>query len=196
MKKITLVKGRIKECAKVQEGDDSPENPYDLLDELHILDFKLTKLITEINLVNFEELVELPSFLEKDCFDESFYKSGFKYHKMEEEEEEEEGEVKPAKKTLCEALSEREPSKRRIELIQFAISAGSVADNFNYSKSEIKIISLINSIKLQKVMNKLREHSRIMDTKIQELNWEVDFEKVFGTIITRKTAGSWKNLEF
>ncbi|WEJ93358.1 hypothetical protein PSN45_000821 [Yamadazyma tenuis] len=190
-KKIALVKGRIKECVKVQEGDDSPENPYDLLDELHILDFKLTKLIAEINLVNSEVLVELPSFLEEDCFDEGSYNPGFKYDEMMVEE----GEVKPAKKTLCEALSERESLKRRIELMQFTISAGSVANNFNYSKSEIKIICLINPIKLQKVMNKLSEHSRIIDTKIQELNWEVDFEDVLETIIKRKRAESRKSPE-
>ena len=51
-KRIAQIRERLNNNAKVQEGDQPSENPYDLLSELDALILQLEMLIKKINLTN------------------------------------------------------------------------------------------------------------------------------------------------
>ncbi|CAH6723575.1 hypothetical protein CLIB1444_16S01882 [[Candida] jaroonii] len=177
--KINNLKGRIKVNAKMQEGDECKDDPTSNLEDLIKIDFNLTKLITQINLVNCEVTLEYPSFIEGSEFSTEIFQKDFSYDDFEIDPER----IKPVKKTMCEALMERESIRRRIKHYEDAVDASKYVGGYNYSKSEIRIVSLIDEVMLQKKIDRLSGFLRIMDTKIQERNWEIDFEETLGIVI-------------
>lgn len=77
------------------------------------------------------------------------------------------------KMTLADALSEREKIwEKRIILSNLAEVASVKHDRF--SRSEVKYFSTIDIKETQKEVDRLSKEFRIIDTKIQGLNWTVD----------------------
>lgn len=177
--KINNLKKRIRENAKIQEGDECKDEPMANLDELMKIDFEMTKLITQINLINTEITLEYPSFIQESEFSDEIFRKGFVYEELQVEADE----LRPVKKTMCEALMERDSIRRRIRAYEDAISAANITGNYNYSKSEIRIISMVDPVGLQRKIDRLSGFLRIMDTRIQEMNWETEFELTLERII-------------
>jgi hypothetical protein len=173
--RIEDLKSRIRENCKVQEGDEPAEDPMALLRELKVVDFKLAILITKINLVNSFVTLEIPSslFEENKWYNNNTYP---KDQKLEDYIDKESTDVL-LRKTMCEALTERDSLKRRIEVMDAAIRAGSILGSFNYSKLEIKIVSTVDLAELQMFKDRLSAAMRNLDLIIQEGNWKYDFEE-------------------
>lgn len=77
------------------------------------------------------------------------------------------------KMTLADALSEREKIwEKRIILSNLTEVASVKHDRF--SRSEVKYFSTIDIKETQKEVDRLSKEFRILDTKIQGLNWTVD----------------------
>ncbi|MFN8673245.1 MAG: DIP1984 family protein [Candidatus Sericytochromatia bacterium] len=76
-------------------------------------------------------------------------------------------------KTLADALAERDILVLEIRAIQALLNSSKVVIN-RYSQSEIKYKSTINIANTQKKLDDLSKKHRILDTKIQELNWKYD----------------------
>lgn len=75
--------------------------------------------------------------------------------------------------TLTEALVRRDVLlRRRSFLSEIAAEASFKQDR--YSRTEIKYISTIDVKTMQKEVDQLAKEYRLIDTKIQSLNWNVD----------------------
>lgn len=70
-KRLAQLKGRLRTNARVQDGEQPPEKPEDLLHELDMLIARLEELMTRINITNAETLdegVSLTALIAKrDC---------------------------------------------------------------------------------------------------------------------------------
>lgn len=180
--KLSNVRERIKDNCKIQEGDEPPEDLDELLKEADRLEFKLTKLITQIHLVNGYVTLLVPTFLESTNFEKAAYTSSALKIEMD-------GRIG---KTIMEALAERDALKRRIKALERLIEASNVTQSFNYSKSEIKIVSLTKGLKLHEKRDKLSLYLRILDIKIQEANWKYDMDETMKKILDeRRPRTGW-----
>lgn len=180
--KLSSVRERIKDNCKIQEGDEPPEDLDELLKEADRLEFKLTKLITQIHLVNAYVTLLVPTFLESTNFEKAAYTSSALKIDMD-------GRIG---KTIMEALAERDALKRRIKALERLIEASNVTRSFNYSKSEIKIVSLTKGLNLHEKRDKLSLYLRILDIKIQEANWKYDMDETMKKILDeRRPRTGW-----
>ncbi|MFS0671949.1 DIP1984 family protein [Ornithinibacillus sp. 179-J 7C1 HS] len=75
-----------------------------------------------------------------------------------------------AGKTLADALTEREMLGHERKIYSDLIEHASVRHE-RYSRSEIKYVASINIKETQKYVDELSQKYRVLDTKIQELNW-------------------------
>lgn len=75
--------------------------------------------------------------------------------------------------TLADALTERDQIwDKRLLLAKVAEEAS--IRNDRYSRTEIKVVSTIDVVAIQKQVDQLSKEFREMDTKIQGLNWMTD----------------------
>ncbi|MBB4824827.1 ribosomal protein S18 [Sporosarcina luteola] len=76
-------------------------------------------------------------------------------------------------RTLADALTERDQLwEKRLVLSKVAEQASVRTDR--YSRAEIKVISSVDVVGIQKQVDQLSKEFRELDTKIQGLNWSVD----------------------
>jgi hypothetical protein len=77
------------------------------------------------------------------------------------------------KKSIMDLIAEKEVLKLNISIKrEFFNSASQLVQN--YSKTEIKVYSTIDVVKMQKELDSLSQQLRILDIKIQESNWNFD----------------------
>lgn len=135
-KKIDQLRPRLVNSAKVQEGDEPPEDPQELMAEVEASLQELASLIKRINKTN--SLTE--------------FQEGM---------------------TLTDALAERDVLALKLIVYNDLVQATSTVVN-RYSRSEIKLVSTVNSGEVQKQLDRLSRQYRELDTKIQEKNWQTD----------------------
>lgn len=75
--------------------------------------------------------------------------------------------------TISDAIAKRDEFKNLIRMLKsFANKASSPLER--YSNSEIKRFTVLNVSKLQKEIDKISKEYRVLDIKLQELNWKVE----------------------
>ncbi len=78
-----------------------------------------------------------------------------------------------ANRTLTDALAERDMLALERGVLDAVIQATSAA-NFRYGRSEIKYINTVNVADLQRRLDDLARQYRVLDSTIQQMNWNVD----------------------
>ena len=73
-------------------------------------------------------------------------------------------------RTLTDALAERDILAIRRQVYDGLVSAASASQD-RYSRTEIKLQSTVNVKQIQKRVDDLAKAYRVLDTKIQALNW-------------------------
>lgn len=134
--KITQLRQRLVKVAKVQEGEEPPEDPKELLQELNQVFSQVEHLIQCINRTN----------------SRADFGDGL---------------------TLSDALAKRDILAMRYKALNALVDSASDLQD-RYSRTEIKMCSTVNVVKLQKKLDRLAQQYREIDTKIQSMNWQVD----------------------
>lgn len=134
--RIEELRKRLARSARIQEGEQPPEMPDSLLQELRRTFERLQVLIQAINRTN----------------------SSTRYD---------------SEQTISDAIAAREVTgKFRDALTALAEAASTRQDR--YSKSEVKFISTVNVGALLVEADQLARDFRVLDTRLQELNWSTD----------------------
>jgi uncharacterized coiled-coil DUF342 family protein len=134
-KRIAQLQQRLMRSAKVQDGEQAPENPQELLAELDAAIVELTQLIQRINKTN-----AVTSLQEQ---------------------------------TLSDALAERDTLQTKRNIYSRLIEAAAIQP-IRYSQSEVRFVSTVNIAELQRQVDALARDYRVLDSAIQELNWQAD----------------------
>ncbi|ANV89056.1 DIP1984 family protein [Picosynechococcus sp. PCC 7117] len=134
--KVSQLRQRLVKVAKVQEGEEPPENPQDLLNQLDEIFSQLEILIQCINRTN----------------SQADFGDGL---------------------TLADALAKRDVLSMRYQALNKLVDSASDLQD-RYSRTEIKMCSTVNVVKMQKKLDRLAKQYRELDTKIQSMNWQVD----------------------
>ena len=134
-KRIAQLQQRLMRSAKVQEGEQSPENPQELLAELDATIVELTQLIQRINSTNAVTSVQ----------DQS----------------------------LSDALAQRDILKTKRDIYSRLIEAAAIQP-IRYSQSEVRFVTTVNIAELQRQVDAMARDYRVLDSAIQEVNWQVD----------------------
>ncbi len=77
--------------------------------------------------------------------------------------------------SITDLIAKRDCLKQRIGIMREFLNRSSEKVN-RYTKTEIKIISTVSVINLQKEVDKLSKQLRETDEKIQELNWTTELK--------------------
>ena len=144
-KKISQLRQRLARSAKVQEGEQPPENPQELLSELESAIAELTSLIQRINRTN----------ANTDLASTEFASGALSVG------------------TLSDALAQRDTLSLKRSALDGLIQSAAVTHN-RYSQSEVKIVSTVDIAGLQRQLDNTAQAYRILDAQIQQLNWQVD----------------------
>lgn len=75
--------------------------------------------------------------------------------------------------TLADALAERDTLKLKYRAYNRLVQRASEREH-RYSRSEIRMVPMLNVSDLQRQVDALAQRYRILDSQIQALNWEVD----------------------
>lgn len=75
--------------------------------------------------------------------------------------------------TISDALALRDVTMNRINLVRVAVDHGTVRSN-RYSSSEIRNVSTVDVKGLRKILDDLSVGYRIIDTAIQQANWNTE----------------------
>lgn len=158
-KKLDQIKYQIPNNCKTREGEKPNEDPLVLANEYEKLTEKIIELVSVINLTNPKIILTYPSFRENRSNP---------------------GKLATSTKTMTEALVEREMLKKEIQLYRSMIqNADTSLRKYELISSkndsiEYKIVSTFDVKKIDNKCNVLSKLLRILDTKIQEKNWQVD----------------------
>ncbi len=135
LKTIAQLKSRLKECSKVQEGDDPSENPEEVLAQLEKKFPELEELIYRINYTNMHT--------------------------------EHEG------LNLTQMIAKKDALTLRITALREVLNYVTERES-RYSRNEIKYIRFLDVAKLRKQIDSLSQELRLLDMRIQSVNWNVD----------------------
>ena len=135
LKTIAQLKSRLKECSKVQEGDEPSENPEEVLAQLERKFPELEELIYRINYTNMHT--------------------------------EHEG------LNLTQMIAKKDALTLRITALREVLNYVTERES-RYSRNEIKYIRFLDVAKLRKQIDSLSQELRLLDMRIQSINWTVD----------------------
>lgn len=135
LKTIAQLKSRLKECSKVQEGDEPSENPEEVLAQLEKKFPELEELIYRINYTNMHT--------------------------------EHEG------LNLTQMIAKKDALTLRITALREVLNYVTERES-RYSRNEIKYIRFLDVAKLRKQIDSLSQELRLLDMRIQSVNWNVD----------------------
>ena len=133
--KINNIHSRLKQNAKVQEGEKPAENPYILIAELDNVSDEMAKLIKNINYTN--------------CMT---VENGV---------------------SLTDMIAEKDVLQKKISVLRSFLAETSAVVN-RYSNTEIKILSTVDVVDLQKKVDYMSKELRELDMNIQHINWTID----------------------
>ena len=136
-KRLSQLRGRLLNNAKVQEGEKPVENPVELLQEMDGMILRLEELILRINMTNSQTT--------------------------------DNGE------TLTSLLAKRECLQKKVGLIRdFLDRASELVERSGYT--EIKVHSTVSVPEKRKELDALSQDLRILDSRIQQLNWLTELQ--------------------
>ena len=75
--------------------------------------------------------------------------------------------------SLADAIAKRDNIKGKLRAYRELYAAATITYN-RYSNKEIKFVRCVDLVKLQKIIDGLSKDYRVLDTKMQGLNWTVD----------------------
>ena len=134
-KTIAQLKSRLKECSKVQEGDDPSENPDEVLALLEKKFSELENLIYRINYTNMRTVQD--------------------------------------NENLTRIIARKDVLTSRISALREVLHYV-VERETRFTRSEIKYIRYLDVAKLRKKIDSLSQELRLLDLKIQNLNWSTE----------------------
>ena len=134
-KTIAQLKSRLKECSKVQEGDDPSENPDEVLALLEKKFSELENLIYRINYTNMRTVQD--------------------------------------NENLTRIIARKDVLTSRISALREVLHYV-VERETRFTRSEIKYIRYLDVAKLRKQIDSLSQELRLLDLKIQNLNWSTE----------------------
>lgn len=134
-KRIEMLRHRLMNNAKVQEGDTPAEDPNILLNELNDNIIELENIIKLINKTNSSTYVDNES--------------------------------------ISDIIAKRDALGLKLSVLRGFINE-SAAKVERYSNKEIKILSTVNVAEKQKEIDNISKEYRLIDTKLQGLNWTTD----------------------
>ncbi len=134
-KTIAQLKSRLKECSKVQEGDDPSENPDEVLALLEKKFPELENLIYRINYTNMHTNSD-----------------GMNLTRM---------------------IAQKDVLTLRISALREVLHYV-VERETRFTRSEIKYIRYLDIAKLRKQIDSLSQELRLLDVKLQSLNWSTE----------------------
>ena len=136
-KRLSQLRGRLLNNAKVQEGEKPVENPVELLQEMDGMILRLEELILRINMTNSQTT--------------------------------DNGE------TLTSLLAKRECLQKKVGLMRdFLDRASELVERSGYT--EIKVHSTVSVPEKRKELDALSQDLRILDSRIQQLNWLTELQ--------------------
>ena len=136
-KRLSQLRGRLLNNAKVQEGEKPVENPAELLQEMDGMILRLEELILRINMTN-------SATMDND-------------------------------ETLTALLAKRECLQKKVGLMRdFLDRASELVERSGYT--EIKVHSTVSVPDKRKELDALSQDLRILDSRIQQLNWLTDLQ--------------------
>lgn len=136
-KKIEQLKVRITNNTTVQEGEETSEDPKELLNEFDECTDRLEELIARINLTNCKTIVD--------------------------------------GKSLTELIARKDMLTLSLSSYRDFVNSASQL-TYRARRTEIKIVSTINVKEMQKSVDIMAKELRIIDNKIQEINWKTELE--------------------
>ncbi len=151
-KRLQSYNNRIREVCKVQEGDEPQYDINELIQTYESLSQQLRFLSACINLTNSKTFI------------------GIESNSLAAPTTNAPGRDEIMKLSITEALATKEILKKRRTMYGKVANCATIWSN-NYSKTEIKIISVISPKKMQEKVDELSQALRILETKIQEQNW-------------------------
>lgn len=77
------------------------------------------------------------------------------------------------RRTISDAIAERDIMAKRRDLLTAVADAASVRQD-RYTKSEVKFVATLSIAALQKQIDDLSKQYRLLDTRLQELNWSTE----------------------
>lgn len=135
LKSIAQLKSRLKECSKVQEGDEPSENPEELLAQLNSKFPELEDLIYRINYTNMNTTLN--------------------------------------GRSITQMIAKKDALTLQITSLREALRYAGEREG-RYSRNEIKYICVLDIAKLRKLTDTLSQELRLLDIKIQSLNWTTE----------------------
>ncbi|BAZ43221.1 hypothetical protein NIES4102_02210 [Chondrocystis sp. NIES-4102] len=135
-RKIYQIKDRLIRSAKVQEGEEPPEQPEVLLEELNSLIDQLTDLVGKINRTNSSTMLN-------------------------------------NNLSISDALAQRDTMQLKRNAYDALVETAASRQD-RYGRAEIKYISTVNVAQLQTEVDRLARDYRLLDTKIQQANWNTE----------------------
>jgi len=75
--------------------------------------------------------------------------------------------------TLTDALAQRDTLLTRRNVLSSLVQAASITHD-RYSRSEVRFVSTVNIADLQRQLESISQEYRLLDSRIQALNWQVD----------------------
>jgi len=147
-KRVQQLQDRIARSSKVQEGDEPPENPLHLLEELDRALEDLVHLIKSINRTNSVTMLDEGMSLADALAERDILALKRKI----------------LIDTIVEATSDADTGYRH----------SGRRPPMRYSKSELRYIRQVDVEDLQKQADDLARRHRELDTRIQETNWTVE----------------------
>lgn len=134
--RLADLKKRMERSARVQEGEQPPEDSSELLAEAERLFARLLMLVSAINRTN----AQTP-------FDTDH--------------------------TISDAIARRDVMAKNRDLLVSVADAASTRQD-RYSKSEVKYVATLSVAELQKQADQRAKEYRVLDTRLQELNWKTE----------------------
>lgn len=135
-RRIAALRERLKQNARVQEGDSPAEDPEELLGELSAATDDLEGLMASINLTNCETYA---------VWEDS-------------------------RLTLTEMIARRDALGLKISVLRDFLAAASAKID-RYSAKEIRLLSTVSVVDLQKQVDSLSRELRLLDVELQRMNW-------------------------
>ena len=75
--------------------------------------------------------------------------------------------------TLTDALAQRDTLLTRRNVLSSLVQSASITHD-RYSRSEVRFVSTVNIANLQRQLDSISQEYRLLDSRIQALNWQVE----------------------
>lgn len=160
-KKLDTIKHQIPNNCKTRENEKPNDDPIALAKQVERLNEKIIELVTLITLANANITLTYPSYRDNRKNPDNPVLST---------------------RTMSEALIEREVLKKELQLYRNMVQCADTSSrkyeliSSKYDSIEYKLVPTFDVKKIQNRCDALSKFLRILDSRIQEKNWNVDID--------------------